>query len=469
MPPSKKPKQLAPPAKYRVRIRMYRQGLGDCFLLTFPKPAGDPVHLMIDCGVVLGTNKPDVIMTKVVEHIRTETKNKVDVLVITHEHWDHLSGFTKGQAQAVFDKINFDTLWMAWTEKSGQPLAEQLRRDHAAKKAAAKASKEKLAKSKAKGDQSRAQRMSALMEFFGAASKKDGKDGGEGAEGTQGALKYLKDKIANQRTFEPGQAPVTIPGVAGVRVFVLGPPMDAQALGSTDPRKGEGFGLASRSMSLASAFAAGLGIEEVNGDRERAQPFAASFREKIPTLSSHPYCRSQDAWRRIDTDWLSVGERLALQLDSDTNNTSLVLAFELMDTQEVLLFVGDAQAGNWRSWEALSWKVKNTDGTQAQVSAFDLLERTVFYKVGHHGSHNATLREKGLAKMTNPELVAMIPVDEKVAHDVKNWKHMPLPALRTQLKKQCAAVIQSDTDTVSGTKPGTKPILTDPLFFDYYL
>lgn len=469
MPPAKKTKPLPPPANYRVRIRMYRQGLGDCFLLTFPKPAGDPVHLMIDCGVVLGTDQPGAIMTRVAEHIRTETKGKVDVLVITHEHWDHLSGFTKGQAQAVFDTIDFDALWMAWTEKAGQPLAEQLRQEHAAKKAAAKAAKEKLAKSKAKGDQTRAKRMTALMEFFGANRKKDGKDGGEGVGGTQGALKYLKQKIAQQRTFEPGQAPVTIPGVEGVRVFVLGPPMDAKALGSTDPRKGEGYGLASRSLSLAGAFAAGLGIEQVTGDRERAQPFAATFRQKIPKQRSHPYGRARDAWRKIDTDWLSVGERLALQLDNDTNNTSLVLAFELMDTQEVLLFVGDAQAGNWRSWEALRWKVKNPAGTLTEVSAFDLLERAVFYKVGHHGSHNATLREKGLARMTNPELVAMIPVDEKVAHDVKNWKHMPLPALRTQLKKQCAAVIQADTDTVWGTRPATKIIRSDPLFFDYYL
>jgi hypothetical protein len=34
---------------------MYRQGLGDCFLLTFP--TGDPkrsFYTLIDCGVVMG-------------------------------------------------------------------------------------------------------------------------------------------------------------------------------------------------------------------------------------------------------------------------------------------------------------------------------------------------------------------------------------------------------------------------------
>ena len=34
-------------------------------------------------------------------------------------------------------------------------------------------------------------------------------------------------------------------------------------------------------------------------------------------------------WRRIDADWMGVATTLAMQLDQDTNNTSLVLAFEL--------------------------------------------------------------------------------------------------------------------------------------------
>jgi hypothetical protein len=40
----------------------------------------------------------------------------------------------------------------------------------------------------------------------------------------------------------------------------------------------------------------------------------------------------------------------------------------------------------------------------------DLLKRAIFYKVGHHGSHNATLKEKGLEEMERLR-VAMIPVD----------------------------------------------------------
>jgi hypothetical protein len=44
--------------------------------------------------------------------------------------------------------------------------------------------------------------------------------------------------------------------------------------------------------------------------------------------------------------------------------------------------------------------------------ASDLLKNTVLYKVSHHGSHNATVKAKGLELMTHPELVSMIPEKE---------------------------------------------------------
>ena len=76
---------------------MYRQGLGDCFLLTFPQKGKPPFHVLIDCGVLVGSAK---VMTAVVEHIRDtiregrQTGNaRIDVVVGTHEHKDHLSGF----------------------------------------------------------------------------------------------------------------------------------------------------------------------------------------------------------------------------------------------------------------------------------------------------------------------------------------------------------------------------------------
>src|SRR5277367_4017548 len=34
-----------------IRVRMYRVGFGDFFLVTFQPDQGDQVHIIIDCGV----------------------------------------------------------------------------------------------------------------------------------------------------------------------------------------------------------------------------------------------------------------------------------------------------------------------------------------------------------------------------------------------------------------------------------
>ena len=38
------------PRSFRVRVRMYRQGLGDCFLITFTRKGRTPFQMLIDCG-----------------------------------------------------------------------------------------------------------------------------------------------------------------------------------------------------------------------------------------------------------------------------------------------------------------------------------------------------------------------------------------------------------------------------------
>lgn len=465
-------------ADYRVRIRMYRQGLGDCFLLSFPKGGGEHVHVMIDCGVVLGTSEPGVVMTKVAEDVKTETKGKVDVLVITHEHWDHLSGFDENQARAVFREIEFGALWLAWTEEEGNSVADRLREEREKKKKAAKAAKDELKKrAEAAKDETEERKLTARVEcmagvlgFFGAAAagvSGEGEDGG----GTAGAMAFLKAKCS-PTIIETGGKTYSIPGVEGVRVYVMGPSKDPGWLKKRDPYKGEGYELGGSDIGLTDAF-----LAAIDKDDERAHPFAKSLRKpandqlnglparfaaahakataaQAASPTSTPplkagidwYAGPTNMWRNIDYDWLSMGERLALQLDNATNNTSLVLAFEFEGANDVLLFVGDAQAGNWRSWddESCQWTVKEKDGERRMVKAEDLLNRTVFYKVGHHGSHNATLREKGLERMKSSRLAAVIPVDTRVAHEVKGWKDMPLPAIRTRLEEKCAVVFQSD-------------------------
>jgi hypothetical protein len=55
--------------------------------------------------------------------------------------------------------------------------------------------------------------------------------------------------------------------------------------------------------------------------------------------------------------------------------------------------------------------------------------------VGHHGSHNATLRELGLELMTSENLVAFVPVIK--AEAMKNrWKEMPFNPLVKRLQQR---------------------------------
>jgi hypothetical protein len=168
-----------------------------------------------------------------------------------------------------------------------------------------------------------------------------------------------------------------------------------------------------------------------------------------------------DAWRRIDTDWLGGSTEMALQLDSLTNNTSLVLAIEFPDGDQsshgdVLLFAADAQVGNWLSWQDRVWTV---DGKA--VTGPDLLKRAILYKVGHHGSHNATLREKGLEQMERLR-VAMLPVDHEMAVK-KRWGKMPLTEIVEALNKRA----KDGVLRVDEPKPPTmQNVVEDPLFFE---
>src|SRR5688572_221653 len=102
------------PGANEVLVRMYGQGLGDCFLLAFPRagqPPGQkdarPVYVVIDCGVIGGTPDGPARMKRIVEDIKLTTLDPnltaergrptghIDVLAISHEHWDHLSGFVQ--------------------------------------------------------------------------------------------------------------------------------------------------------------------------------------------------------------------------------------------------------------------------------------------------------------------------------------------------------------------------------------
>ncbi|RPJ05849.1 MAG: MBL fold metallo-hydrolase [Deltaproteobacteria bacterium] len=414
-------------------VRMYRHGLGDCFLLAFGVTKQRQKYVLIDCGVLLGTEEADRLMAEVARDIRQATGDHLDALVVTHEHWDHVSGFI--QAKEHFDKIAVDQVWFAWTENPKNPLARELRE----RRQAALHGLRIALQNAAAAPPLFARRIESVSAFFGPDL------GATGRATTEDAMDWVKQKWKNHRYCDPGGAPLQIDGLPDVKFYVLGPPTDSSYIRmSRTSSKGGQVYLDDAKTGQLGFFLAGLGsapaVRQPFQEEMRFTPFNEAYHcdPLHPDVSVVANLYSQEAWRQIETDWTGAAGELALRLDAHTNNTSLVMAIELGPKDKVMLFAADAQVGNWLSWDTVTWS-----GEHKEITTVDLLSRTVFYKVGHHGSHNATLREKGLERMTNAELAAFVPVNRNMARQMR-WR-MPHEPLYERLKeKTLGRVVVSD-------------------------
>ncbi|WP_447884682.1 MBL fold metallo-hydrolase [Serratia fonticola] len=414
---------------------MYRGILGDCFLLRIEEDGAAARHILIDCGVLQGVENARDRMKEIVSDILATTGGKLDLLVVTHEHHDHLSGFLY-ERERFQNQFEIREFWLAWTENPNDPMAIALHQhfDKAKETLAALAANPKM--TALKGHNANITTALELSAFMGVS----------GSSRPTGAstLKMLKEKASPARTryLEPGDV-VRPAEIAGLKAFVMGPPRDEKRLRKDLPSSG-----AAKEVYLThleDAHAIQLQLDHLSGTTVSAldlpfslphqRPLAAIAQKKVANLSitQKLYYDPAAAKKKIDDEWYSSAEALALKMDSDTNNTSLVLAFELPDGQ-ILLFPGDAQVGNWLSWGDQTYP-RTPDPKQGDVlTVDDILARVTLYKVGHHCSHNATLRQLGLEKMTDCRLVAMIPV---VTQDAKNngW-NMPYPELYAALQEK---------------------------------
>lgn len=467
---------------------MYNVGLGDCFLLRFKAPNQQRDRFMlIDCGLFRGSDAEKETLQEVVKDIAKTTKGKLDVVVATHEHQDHLSGFW--YAQEIFkEKIKIDKVWLAWTERPGEPRARQLKDkiDEFSDQLTDTVNRLGIDLDPAQVVKNRRQFSAHALESVGSVLDFLGFDGADDTSANnplpgngqppqkrlsinRKALNYLQEVAVPPENIvyhEPDTV-TTIDGLPNIRVYILGPPR-TDLIKKSDPTKQnpEVYNFAGNSRSnYAMMLPAWDGDQEENQkdrlDRmpfepiyfmtnEQARQLVDPFNDDEETSGGKTFFQQYYAndlseagfdqrHRRIDDDWLFSLGNLALQLDGDTNNTSLAMAIELIDTKRILLFPGDAQVGNWLSWHDCKWEHPDTKNT----TTAKLLEQTVFYKVGHHGSHNATLRDKGLELMTSPDLVAMIPLDEAFAGR-KKWE-MPFGTLYASLAiKTKGRILQAD-------------------------
>lgn len=415
----------------RATVRTYRHGLGDCHLVTLMGKNEATYRILVDCGVILGTPDAASKMTEVMDDVLKESTGRVDLLVATHEHWDHVSGFV--QAADSFAKLKVGEVWMAWTENPEDKNAKEL----AASKGKALEMLHDSALHLQQSGSTASPLFVSLAEFFGMAA---------GAT-TRDALEAVRGRAKQPRYCDPADPPVELPNF-DARIYVLGPPRDMALLQRVDPSSKEPEETYKSAMAKFAAT-----VQPALNRLDEEAPFAAIDAIPLAQAKTSPFFQNLyfdgPEWRRIDADWMLGADELALALDNMTNNTSLVLAIEL-GGKDVLLFAADAQVGNWLSWGDCAWKVKGQT-----VTGNDLLRRTIVYKVGHHGSVNATLKARGLELMTGLQ-TAVIPVDHDMAVK-KKWGALPLAQLVTALQKATGTrgfVLQTDQPLPSGAGAG---------------
>ena len=425
-----------------VEIRAYQVGFGDCFLVSFVYPQFKR-HVLIDFGTTglpkAGGLTPAKHMPAVAEHIKGVCGGKLTAVVATHRHADHISGFStegkNGGSGAIIASCNPDVVLQPWTE------------DPQAEKDATRATADSLRTPK-----SFTATLNAMHRLAAHAAELALRPPSSMSAAVAKQLRFIgmdniKNKSAIDNLREMGARPGAVAAWAhhgsdsmlegkalldGVKVHVLGPPNLEQTekirkMRSTDPDEFWqllGGARALEGMELADT-------EPAKGSRRAGVPPEGRwFRDRIARLSA---------------DQLLEIVRV---LDDQMNNTSVILLFEIGGKK--LLFPGDAQIENW------SWALEDAPdaaATRKRLAAVD------FYKVGHHGSRNATpktLLWENFAKRGKKKGRL------KTALSTLHGKH-GTPAKKTEVpRKTLLEALQDDTELVNtdGYKP---PVAHEPL------
>ena len=360
-----------------VDIRAYNVGFGDCFLVTFEYGKTEKRSVLIDFGSTgKPARSPEDIMEKVAEDVRDfVTANCGGVLhgiVATHRHKDHISGFAN-ESGKIIETLNPKVVVQPWTE---DPLAQKNAKTATAKTGGRGGAEPKsLAAMQNQYFQSFAHMNAFSASALAAAGPRMG-------DRNETKIKFLADdNMANKEAVErlarmgkKGAADYVRAGdktrlekqLPGVKIHVLGPPDLTQTdsiLKQRSTDKKEFWQFMQFWSMLAGSSAA-----------ETPEPLFP----KADVAASKP----------INTRWFidkadrQLGNQLlgiVRILDKAMNNTSVILLFEVGGKK--LLFPGDAQIENWAY--ALS-EPKELPGVKKLLADVDL------YKVGHHGSRNAT-------------------------------------------------------------------------------
>jgi len=400
---------MAPTKKRSIAIRMYNVGFGDAFLLFFPTTKGIK-KVLIDCGTIAKSEHSiDEVAKKIIEDSTDGKNTLIDVVIATHRHRDHVSGF----ASSEWDEVEVREVWMPWTEDPLDPKARHIRETQ--NRLALQVSQQLQLKITRGGNVSHEE---GLLELASNALTNESamQTLHQGFTGSP-VRRFLPMRGAANRTF-------TTDALPGVTIHALGPSRDESAIRNMDPPIGQSY--LSQSVSQQ--------------DGGKALPPFPNIDEWKIEESSLPLSLklSESDQKFVNTVGEGFEDSVAVALDSAVNGTSLMLIFQF--GKATLLFPGDAQ---WGTWE-LAMKDPEWRG---------LLAKTTFYKVGHHGSHNATPVEyvDQLLKTGNALWGAMASVKM-----IEKWPSIPRKPLLEKLGAQAQhGLVRSDRlkdDVPSGFK-----------------
>jgi beta-lactamase superfamily II metal-dependent hydrolase len=387
-----------------IHIRMYNCGFGDCFLIRAPTRSGAEKTILIDCGSFKKQAKSisEIVGQVIADLPVRDGKPRVDLLIATHRHKDHIAGF----ADPRWSEVEVGEVWMPWTE-SEEPEAISLRSAQ---------TRLALALAGLEGQPTPGLERSEVLELNAGVNVRAMETLQRGFAG-HAKRRYLPEKDATTRV-------VACASLPEVMIHVLGPSRDPDTIFDMNPPSTESF-LALLGMSHS------VEIRQW----EIPEPFGIDWVDdrKTSSLFDEKPSLDKETRERLERIHDGLETKLAIALDNALNNTSLMLM--LVIGKAHLLFPGDAQWGTWR-------ELMDND------AACELLRNTTFYKVGHHGSHNATpasFVEKYLGT-DGGDTWAMVPVTP-----YGKWPEIPRKPLLDKIKERTKYFVRSDQ---RGTAPG---------------
>lgn len=378
-----------------IAIRAYVVGFGDCILLRLPD-GNRTRHVLVDFG--RAPNDPTSLnrFPAIAQDIARECNGHLDLIVVTHEHLDHMEGFYR--ERDIFDRMDVDQVWMGLPSEpsyySNYPNAKLQKR--------LQASVGRFASDARRAGMTLHPTFRSLLE-----NNLANKD----------RIEYLRTLgKKNAAYLARGKATAARGWSKNIRVKVLAPEPDVSVYYSANAHE----------RALTSALMAINHVDEGADDTGIDWTFPKVRRAGHGGQAGF----SESEFGRLRRAIREDGVAAARFIDHAQNNTSLCLLVEIDDKR--LLLPGDAEL---ESWDMMRKKCSRQ------------LKPVNFMKVSHHGSHNGTPLDMldTLLPVKNKSNAKVLVSTKRNVYGTKN--PVPDTSLLTELERRCSSLVTTDGRT----------------------